>query len=268
MSDVPAAAAWTVATACALGGTVVRQLRAARPRRCDSDPAESRAARRDPRAVARRDRWPTPLGAGEPRRSSRSDRAIEDVIVLAFGRVRIRAGAIAVGAINARSTDRRSRLDTTSPTVSRRPTWPNIQRYGAWLIVRRDTVRARRHCGSRCRRRLGARRARDARWLFARRRRGRLDVLPAVRAVGRVVVSAIPAAGLAGDGDRRGGARAATCRATRRPWPRWRRSLRSRPSACMASSQAYRRDIFACARRGQIRRGRAGGGVDRRIPMQ
>ena len=114
MSDVPAAAAWTIAIACALGGTV-----------------ESAAAAGAAAAIALLIRpnliplaaivavWLAARGAMQ---------------MLAFGAV-ASIGAIAVGAIDARlyGSPLRSGYDLTD-AFALTYVWPNIQRYGAWLL--------------------------------------------------------------------------------------------------------------------------------------
>jgi hypothetical protein len=115
MSDVPAAAAWTIAIACALGGTVV-----------------SAAAAGAAAAIAILIR-PNLLGLA----------AIIALWCAARGAVKMLAftavaaiGAIAVGAINARlyGSALRSGYDLTDGFAIAYM-WPNIQHYGAWLVA-------------------------------------------------------------------------------------------------------------------------------------
>jgi len=115
MSDVPAAAAWTIAIACALGGTVAGAAAAG------AAAAVAMLIRPNLIALA----------------------AIVGVWLALRGATRMVAfaavasiGAIAVGAINARlyGSALRSGYDLTDGFAIAY-LWPNIQRYGAWLVA-------------------------------------------------------------------------------------------------------------------------------------
>jgi hypothetical protein len=114
MSDVPAAAAWTIAIACALGGTVASAAAAGA--------AAAVAILIRPNLIplaAVVAMWLAARGA---------------MAMLAFGAV-ASFGAIAVGAINARlyGSALRSGYDLTDGFAVAY-LWPNVQRYGGWLL--------------------------------------------------------------------------------------------------------------------------------------
>ena len=114
MSDVPAAAAWAMAIACALGGTLMSAVGAGA--------AAAIAILIRPNLIplaAIVAVWLATRGATK---------------MLAFGAV-ASIGAIAVGAINARlyGSALRSGYDLTDGFAIAY-VWPNIQRYGGWLV--------------------------------------------------------------------------------------------------------------------------------------
>ena len=115
MSDVPAAAAWTIAIACALGGTVAAAASAGA--------AAAVAMLIRPNLVA----LAAIVGVWLAARGTTK--------LLAFAAV-ASIGAIAVGLINARlyGSALRSGYDLTDGFAIAY-VWPNIQRYGAWLIA-------------------------------------------------------------------------------------------------------------------------------------
>ena len=152
----------------------------------------------------------------------------------------------------------RLRHDRRVPAVVRAA---QHQRYGWWLISAETPFALGGLRGAwRSPSRVSGATQRFARRALAAWRRSPLvilDLVRVVRAVGRVVVSPVPAAGLAGDDARR--------RVARRPPPTARRCARLRGAAMVALaaigvsgvSQAVRRDAFAVgARRGEVRRGR------------
>jgi hypothetical protein len=115
MSDVPAAAAWTIAIACALGGTVAGAAAAGA--------AAAAAMLIRPNLIA----LAAIVGVWLALRGATK--------TLAFGAV-ASIGAIAVGAIDARlyGSPLRSGYDLTDGFAIGY-VWPNVQRYGAWLIA-------------------------------------------------------------------------------------------------------------------------------------
>jgi hypothetical protein len=115
MSDVPAAAAWTIAIACALGGTVAGAAAAGA--------AAAVAILIRPNLIA----LAAVVGVWLAARGATK--------MLAFGAAAA-TGAIAVGLINARlyGSALRSGYDLTDGFAIAY-VWPNIQRYGAWLIA-------------------------------------------------------------------------------------------------------------------------------------
>ena len=194
MSDVPAAAAWAVSVACALGRT---------------PPAAFSAGVAAAVAILIRPNLAPIAGIiflwllwrGLRRTASTSMRSALWFLVPAA------AGAVAVAVINARlyGSPLASGYDLTDGFLLSY-VWPNIQRYGGWLISAETPFALAGLAGlAVSNTRLWRTDAsRDARWLLGWDDRARLGLVPGVRAVGRVVVSPVPAAGLADDDARHG----------------------------------------------------------------